>query len=353
MLSVTPAGNVTLCDVAARAGVSISTASRSLTGAVNVAKRTQARVLSAAKDLGYRYNPLLGEVMRLTRRGAQNQHLGTLAYVTPYSDAQEWRSTPTLCRHWSAARDQASLFGFGVTEFALTANGMTARRLGDILRARGITGILLAAFPEDPFEIVFPWEHFATVPLGHAVQTPALDCVVSDHSQAVQLAGRILAARGYRRVGLALESYQNRITNHAWTNGYAALPDEVPELTPIPPFLPDQMTAPAFLEWVRAHRVDCVLTLSTFRTVANPMRQWLEQAGLKCPRDLGLVSLDVTPEHANWAGLDQNSDEIGKAAVDLVLAKLRGGERGIPKVRRSLLVHSHWREGQTVRPPKK
>jgi LacI family transcriptional regulator len=79
------------------------------------------------------------------------------------------------------------------------------------------------------------------------------------------------------------------------------------------------------------------------------MREWLAEDGRECPRDIGLVSLDVTEATASWAGLDQNSDEIGKAAVDLVLSKVRAGERGIPKVRRSLLVHCHWREGATVR----
>lgn len=349
MLSVTPAGNVTLQDVAAKAGVSISTASRSLTRAVNVSKVTQARVLSAAEALGYRYNPLFGEVMRATRRGLSNHYLGTLAYITPCDDVQEWRATPTLCRHWSAAREQAARFGFGVTEFTLNAHGMTARRLGEILKARGIAGILLAAFPKEPFELVLPWEHFATVPVGHMIQTPQLDCVVSDHTQAVLLAGRVLAARGYRRIGLALESYQNSITMHGWANGYAALPAENPALAAIPPFLPEKITARAFSDWVREHRVDCVLTLSTFRNQPNLMREWLAEGGLGCPRDVGLVSLDVTNATASWAGIDQNSDEIGKAAVDLVLSKVRAGERGIPRVHRSLLVHCCWREGNTVR----
>jgi DNA-binding LacI/PurR family transcriptional regulator len=345
MLSVTPAGNVTLQDVAAKAGVSISTASRSLTGAVNVSKVTQARVLSAAEALGYRYNPLFGEVMRATRRGLSNHYLGTLAYITPCDDVQEWRATPTLCRHWSAAREQAARFGFGVTEFTLNAHGMTARRLGEILKTRG----LLAAFPKEPFELVLPWEHFATVPVGHMIQTPQLDCVVSDHTQAVLLAGRVLAARGYRRIGLAMESYQNSITMHGWANGYAALPAENPALAAIPPLLPEKITARAFTEWVREHRVDCVLTLSTFRNQPNLMREWLAECGTSCPRDVGLVSLDVTSATASWAGIDQNSDEIGKAAVDLVLSKVRAGERGIPRVHRSLLVHCCWREGNTVR----
>lgn len=349
MLSVTPAGKVTLHDVAERAGVSVSTASRCLTGAVSMAKSTQERVQSAVDELGYRYNPLLGEVMRSTRRSAPNNYLGTLAYITPYDDVEEWRATATLCRHWSAARDQAALFGFGMSEFALTSHGMTGRRLGEILRARGITGILLAAFPKDPFELVLPWEHFATVPVGHMVQNPQLDCVVSDHTQAVLHAGRVLAARGYRRIGLAIESYQNSITNHGWANGYAALPAENTDLAAIPPHLPEKITPAGFLAWVKANRVDCVLTLSTFRNVPNRMREWLGEAGLACPRDLGLVSLDVTKATESWAGIDQNSDEIGRAAVDMVLSKVRAGERGIPKVRRSLLVHCQWRDGSTVR----
>jgi DNA-binding LacI/PurR family transcriptional regulator len=349
MLSVTPSGSVTLQHVAAKAGVSISTASRTLTGSVSISKATQARVRLAAAELGYRYNPLLGEVMRAARRSMPNHYLGTVAYITPCEDVQEWRATPTLCRHWSAARDQAARFGFGVSEFALGSHGMTARRLGDILRARGISGILLAAFPNEPFELVLPWEHFVTVPVGHMIQNPQLDCVVSDHTQAVLLSGRVLAERGYRRIGLAMENYQNSITNHGWANGYAAVPVENPRLAPIPSFLPEKMTSQGFIEWVRGNRVDCVLTLSTFRNQPNRMREWLAADGLECPRDVGLVSLDVTSATTTWAGIDQNSDEIGRAAVDMILSKIRTGERGIPKVHRSLLVHCCWRDGNTVR----
>ena len=349
MIPVAPAGRVTLQAVAEKAGVSISTVSRTLTGSVAISKLTQERVLSAAESLGYRYNPLLGEVMRSTRRSAANRYLGTLAYITPCDNAKEWRDTPTLCRHWSAAREQAALFGFGVSEFVLSSHGLTARRLGEILKARGITGILLAAFPNEPFDLALPLEHFATVPVGHKVQAPPLDCVVSDHMEAVLLAGRVLAARGYRRIGLAIESYQNRITNHGWANGYAALPIECPELAPLPAFLPQKITARGFVEWVRENQVECVLTLSTFRTQPNHMRGWLSEAGLRCPRDVGLVSLDVTSATSSWAGIDQNSDDIGKAAVDLVVSKIRAGERGVPKVRRSLLVQSDWRDGDSVR----
>jgi len=179
---VPPRTTPTLHAVARRAGVSISTASRCLSGAAKVAKSTQLRVLAAAAATGYQHNALVGQVMRATRRGAAQNHLGTIAFVTPVADSHEWRATPTLCRNWEAARERAESFGFGITEFTLSSRGMTGRRLGEILAARGISGVLLAAFPTEPSEVSFPWDDFAVVQVGHRLKSPRLDCVVSDHT---------------------------------------------------------------------------------------------------------------------------------------------------------------------------
>jgi DNA-binding LacI/PurR family transcriptional regulator len=78
------------------------------------------------------------------------------------------------------------------------------------------------------------------------------------------------------------------------------------------------------------------------------MEKWLSRPGKKRSH-VGLVSLDVTAIHPDWAGIEQHSDEIGKAAVDLLLGKLRASEKGIPAVPRTLQVHGQWREGRTVR----
>jgi len=75
----------------------------------------------------------------------------------------------------------------------------------------------------------------------------------------------------------------------------------------------------------------------------------LRRVGVARPCDVGLVWLDVTSATASWAGIDHNSDEIGKAAVDLVVCKIWAGERVLPRVHRSALVHCCWREGETVR----
>lgn len=338
----------TLQTVAARAGVSVSTASRCLSGAQNVAKETQARVRAAAESLNYHYNPLVNQVMRATRLGLTQQHLGMLAYITPCEDANEWRTTPTLVQNWQAACTRAASLGFGVADFPLHAPGMTEKRLSEILQARGISGILLAAFPNEPFEISLPWHNFAVVLVGHDIHQPRLDCVVSDHTEALVTSARVLAQRGYRRVGLAIELYQDHITDRRWSLGYAGLSVLVQGLASIPPLVPERIGKENFISWVEKNRVDCVLTLSTFRNCPNEMEKWLARPGSKRAH-VGLISLDVTAVHPDWAGIEQHSAEIGKAAVDLLLGKLRASEKGIPIVPRTLQVHGQWHEGRTVR----
>jgi len=119
-------------------------------------------------------------------------------------------------------------------------------------------------------------------------------------------------------------------------------------LADIPALVPERIDEENFLAWVEKHRVDCVVTLSTFRNRPNEMEKWLAGRS-STKRHVGLVSLDVTTVHADWAGIEQHSNEIGKAAVDLLLGKLRASEKGIPQVPRTLQVHGQWREGRTVR----
>lgn len=340
----------TLHAVAKLAGVSVATASRCLTGTVPVAPKTKERILAAASSIGYQHNALVGQVMRATRQGNVHKYLGTLAFVTPVADSREWRETPTLSRYWDGARERAESFGFHVTEFTLGSRGMTGRRLGEILRARGISGVLIAAFPSEPHEISLPWDDFAYVQVGHcSIKSPRLDCVVSDHTEAVAMIAQQIRQRGYQRIGLAIEKYQDDITEGRWSVGYAGLRAAPPGLADIPPLMPRELTASAFLKWIKRHTIDCVLTLSTFRNAPNPMEEWLATRGKSAAPYVGLVSLDITSVHPDWSGVAQHPEEIGRAAVDLLFSKLQAGERGIPQLPRTLQVHGHWRDGRTLR----
>lgn len=79
--SVTPP-RPTLADVAARAGVAVSTASLALSGAPRVAPRTRARVTAAAADLGYAGADPVARSLRSRRSGVVGAIVGErLAYA--------------------------------------------------------------------------------------------------------------------------------------------------------------------------------------------------------------------------------------------------------------------------------
>lgn len=66
---------VTLKDVAARAGVSIATASRVINGNQNVTEASRERVLKAIQDLGYYSNEVA--------RGLRQEYLKIIAVTLP------------------------------------------------------------------------------------------------------------------------------------------------------------------------------------------------------------------------------------------------------------------------------
>lgn len=67
--------SVTLKDVAARAGVSVTTASRALAGYADVSAETRQRVAAAATEMGYRPN--------VTAQRLQKQRTDTLGFIMP------------------------------------------------------------------------------------------------------------------------------------------------------------------------------------------------------------------------------------------------------------------------------
>jgi LacI family transcriptional regulator len=100
----------------------------------------------------------------------------------------------------------------------------------------------------------------------------------------------------------------------------------------------------AFRAWREEHRPDVVVC-------THPeLRDWITRAGLRCPEDIGLVHLDLTPELEGWSGMRQNNDVVGAFAVDMVTGQLHRNEYGIPLRPKCMMTESEWVQGGTVRP---
>jgi LacI family transcriptional regulator len=132
----------TVRSIARTLGLSHTTVSDALRGKGRVDPATAARVQKAAREAGYRRNPLAAAVMSELRRSRGGTFRGVLAAV----DLAEPDRAPHGIFHRelvSGGRERASELGFKLEEFLVGSGGMTVPRLDSILQSRGINGVLL------------------------------------------------------------------------------------------------------------------------------------------------------------------------------------------------------------------
>jgi LacI family transcriptional regulator len=80
------------------------------------------------------------------------------------------------------------------------------------------------------------------------------------------------------------------------------------------------------------------------------MHEMLGKLGYRVPGDLGLAATTTLDGNAD-AGINQNSEEIGAAAVETLLELIYRNDIGLPKLCREVLVDGSWQDGGTL-PPK-
>ncbi|RYF44262.1 MAG: hypothetical protein EOO38_18225 [Cytophagaceae bacterium] len=118
---------------------------------------------------------------------------------------------------------------------------------------------------------------------------------------------------------------------------------QIPADDRVPLLLTDGPFGRQFAAWFSEHRPEVVVS-----------QEWqvmrvLDSLGLRVPHDVGFAHLAVGDDEHHWAGMNQNSELVGSAAVDLVDAQLRRNERGIPNVPKTVLIPGYWVAGPTVR----
>src|SRR5688500_12187967 len=155
-----PAPAPTLRSLAKTLGLSRTTVSDALRGSPRVDPNTVARVTKAAREAGYRRNPLAAAVMSELRRSRGATFRGVLAAV----DLSEPDRAPHGVFHRvliAGGRTRAIELGFKLEEFIVGSAGMTIPRLDSILQSRGIHGVLLLPSWYAPDWSGLDWSRYA------------------------------------------------------------------------------------------------------------------------------------------------------------------------------------------------
>ena len=334
---------LTQADLARQAGVHPSTVSLALKGHPSISLRTRDRVHRLAAKLGYAPDPLLAALAVYRRRRRPATYHGTLAWLTNSAFAYDWRGVPQFIDYHAGAAARALHHGYQLEGYDLNTAGMSPARLAAILHARGVAGILLCPQPRPSTHLNFPWADFSAVTFGYSLAWPHLHTVTSTQYRDTLLALREVQALGYRRIGLLLKRDHDERTDHNYLAGYLAAMHLAGGAPPAPPLDTAYDQPQGVRAWVRRHRLDAIVAAGGATALIG-----LERTGLRIPQEVGLASPNLAAPDDRLAGVVENSREIGAVAVDLLVAMIQRGERGLPAFPQRLHVEGRWHPGPSL-----
>lgn len=316
----------------------------------NVLPENRRAVERAARKLGYQPDPQITRLMARVRSYRQRRLTSVIAVVRDDNPDDELHDSAYQYVTLEDIRRRAEQHGYRAEEFFVGRDGMTAERLVQILRSRGIEGLILSPQSSRNFGARIDYTDFAAATIGYGLQHPMLHRASTNMTRGILQTAAILVARGYRRIGLALTQWMDvradQTNSGAMLNFQRSLPPR--ERVPLLLFPTNNVAenAAIFCRWVKQHRPDVVISFDSY------VPEWLtRRLGLHIPDDIGLVVQDWRTQLSGFAGIYHQRPHVAASVVDLVATQLVQNERGVPEVPRQILIPPVWVEGPSVRSP--
>ncbi len=308
------------------------TVSRALRGDRSIPPATRDRIRAVADRLGYRPNPLVSALMTNLRRTRPDTAPTTLAYITAYAPDSEWAGYGFTSQMHAGAELRAAELGFKLEEFNLPAAGVSPERLGAILHARGLRGVIVAPLPAmGSFPMDF--SPFSAAALGTSLVEPALHRAQTRHRRNLGTAWSELHRLGFRRVGLILDERQDARAEHVLSSLMLHYHAQVRAAERIPTLIVPAVEKSVVFGWLDRHRPDAILSFH------HDLAWWIEPDRPSRPK---LVNLNWQPGDGSDFGIDQQHARQGAAAVDLVVEQLYSNSYGVPELPKTVMLAGRW-----------
>lgn len=325
------------------------TVSRALRNHPSVAPTTKRRITAAAGKLGYSPDPYMARLMARVR---SHRHHRAEAVIAVLRDFHQGDDLLDSAYHYAPLDDitrHAARYGYRAEEFRLDRSKMSPHRLRQILEARGIEGVIVSPQSSQSIGREMDYTGLAAVTLGYGLPNPGLHRASTNMTRGILRATQELAARGYRRIGLAVSEWIDHRSDHTYTGAMLNYQRQARPRDRVPLLLfPKNNIAEDrkyFCSWFRRHRPDVIISFDTY--VPDWLTQDLRQ---HIPNDCGLVVHDWIERCSHFAGIDHRRADVIGAAMDLLATQLLNNERGVPAVARQVLIEPAWIDGPSIRP---
>ena len=306
----------TIVDVAQRAGVSKSTAARALSNAPEISDATRAKVLEAARQLGYERNHLAV--------GMRSGRSGMLGLVIPDIANPFWAEVAR------GAQDRAADAGTSMLVFSSDWDHAREARHLQALRQARVEGVII-----NPVADSFDDLHRFGLPFvligSSAERFPDTSSVGSDITQAVRLGMDHLLSKGHRRPWLLLgprwriarARFLRAVNDHCLERDVdpASLPIEDGEYTV-------EGGHAAMKRILAEDKSAHIAVFAANDLMALGAMMAAREAGRSCPEQVSVLGFDGIPGGAfAWPGLttiEKPARALGRRAVESLVDEIAG-----------------------------
>jgi LacI family transcriptional regulator len=310
---------VTIAHVASRAGVSPTTVSHVLSGKRVVGAATRSTVLAAIKELGYRPNHVA--------RNLRTRQSHMIAVVVPDITNPFYA---VLTRGLADAVDAA---GYGTYVCNTDGQHERERKFFEDVMDRGADGIVFAS-GETASEITFGPADYDTpiVCIGDHLEHPLCDAVEPDDEAGSRAAAGLLAAHGYRRIGMIQGPPRY---GSARTAGFRAAMRAARRKVPSELLVRGDWTRKGGYEAMQqlmslSKPPDAVFSANDLMAIGA--LDVAHELGLEVPGDLAIVGFDdvdaATIVSPNLTTVRNPAYEAGSTAGDLLMSRMSGRYTG-------------------------
>jgi LacI family transcriptional regulator len=344
--SPAPKRYYTLADIAAKAGVHVTTVSLALRDHPSIPPATRARIRGVAKEFGYQRDPLLDALNFHRAKQTQQTRSVSSAFVVHANTTRLFSGNHYQPLVYAGAKAAAEARGHTLDIFVVGQGHLAPPRLNTILTARGITAVLLSTFEIDIEQLDLDWDQFCAVKIECLHLTPNLDAVSNDQMQVARLAMRRLRKLGYRRIGLATAREDQTRLVESFGMGVLIEQASLPEAECVAPLifgLADVPTLPRLVpDWMRENKVDVIISNW------NELFDTFATAGVRLPEDVAFASLDIPPSMPHIAGVVQNHRLVGQRAMEQLAIMTDAYQRGVPQAQTVTYIPGYWQDGVTA-----
>ena len=305
-------------DVAARAGVAISSISRVLSGHPDVSDRMRIKVEAAAAELGYEPD--------FNAQSLRNGATKTIGFIV--------RDISNPFFGVVAQKIEQELRKAGYSMLVMNSDGDAEIEAANIklLRRRKVDGLIASLVADDAPKLKAALSELKApvVLIDREVKGLNASAIIGNHHQGVQDAVAHLLQLGHRRIAFVSGSTRVFITRDrlqwfkdAFNNAGIKIPSDLISLGTFDAEFGETETLRLF----NFRNPPTALLAGGIGTTAGVMRAW-EKLGIKPGKDIGFVAIDEWPLFDVFGGqfssVYRDPAEIGRSSAEIILQSLMG-----------------------------